>query len=133
MNLSKSTCRNFAIGGIVCAGISIVIGGALLDIVGFVIGFIALTSAKKMIAAMPGDAYVENILKLAKIAVVVSLVAFIANILTAVFLTPVLVDQASSMVAKSASTFEEIVQRHKAKHFQRFMATLIRREIRTQT
>ena len=46
MNLSKSTCRNFAIGGIVCAGISIVIGGALLDIVGFVIGFIALTSAK---------------------------------------------------------------------------------------
>ena len=41
MNLSKSTCRNFAIGGIVCAGISIVIGGALLDIVGFVIGFIA--------------------------------------------------------------------------------------------
>ena len=104
MNLSKSTCRNFAIGGIVCAGISIV-GGALLDIVGFVIGFIALTSAKKMIAAMPGDAYVENVLKLAKIAVVVSLVAFIANILTAVFLTPVLVDQASSMVAKSASTF----------------------------
>ena len=90
---------------IVCAGISIVIGGALLDIVGFVIGFIALTSAKKMIAAMPGDAYVENVLKLAKIAVVVSLVAFIANILTAVFLTPVLVDQASSMVAKSASTF----------------------------
>ena len=118
MNLSKSTCRNFAIGGIVCAGISIVIGGALLDIVGFVIGFIALTSAKKMLAAMPGDAYVENVLKLAKIAVVVSLVAFIANILTAVFLTPVLVDQASSMVAKSASTFEEIVQRHKAKHFQ---------------
>lgn len=107
MNLSKSTCRNFAIGGIVCAGISIVIGGALLDIVGFVIGFIALTSAKKMITAMPGDAdaYVENVLKLAKIAVVVSLVAFIANILTAVFLTPVLVDQASSMVAKSASTF----------------------------
>ena len=45
MNLSKSTCRNFAIGGIICAGISIVIGGALLDIVGFVIGFIALTSA----------------------------------------------------------------------------------------
>ena len=44
-------------------------------------------------------------MKLAKIAVVVSLVAFIANILTAVFLTPVLVDQASSMVAKSASTF----------------------------
>ena len=38
-----------------------------------------------MIAAMPGDAYVENVLKLAKIAVVVSLVAFIANILTAVF------------------------------------------------
>lgn len=105
MNLSKSTCRNFAICGIICAGISIVIGGALLDIVGFVIGFIALTSAKKMIAAMPGDAYVENVLKLAKIAVVVSLVAFIANILTAVFLTPVLVDQASSMVAKSASTF----------------------------
>ena len=105
MNLSKSTCRNFAIGGIVCAGISTVIGGALLDIVGFVIGFIALTSAKKMIAAMPGDAYVENVLKLAKIAVVVSLVAFIANILTAVFLTPVLVDQANSMVAKSASTF----------------------------
>lgn len=105
MNLSKSTCRNFAIGGIVCAGISIAIGGALLDIVGFVIGFIALTSAKKMIAAMPGDAYVENVLKLAKIAVVVSLVAFIANILTAVFLTPVLVDQANSMVAKSASTF----------------------------
>ena len=105
MNLSKSTCRNFAIGGIVCAGFSIVIGGALLDIVGFVIGFIALTSAKKMIAAMPGDAYVENVLKLAKIAVVVSLVAFIANILTAVFLTPVLVDQANSMVAKSASTF----------------------------
>ena len=87
------------------AGIGIVVGGALLDIVGFVIGFIALTSAKKMIAAMPGDAYVENVLKLAKIAVVVSLVAFIANILTAVFLTPVLVDQASSMVAKSASTF----------------------------
>lgn len=105
MNLSKSTCRNFAIGGIVGAGISIVIGGALLDIVGFIIGFIALTSAKKMIAVMPGDAYVENVLKLAKIAVVVSLVAFIANILTAVFLTPVLVDQANSMVAKSASTF----------------------------
>ncbi len=105
MNLSKSTCRNLAIGGIVCAGISIVIGGALLDIVGFVIGFIALTSAKKMISAMPGDVYVENVMKLAKIAVVVSLVAFIANILTAVFLTPVLVDQANSMVAQSASTF----------------------------
>ena len=74
MNLSKSTCRNFAIGGIVCAGISIVIGGALLDIVGFVIGFVALVSARKMNAATPTDAYVENAYKLAKIAVVVSLV-----------------------------------------------------------
>ena len=105
MNLSKSTCRNFAIGGIVCAGISIVIGGALLDIVGFVIGFIALMNTKKMLDTTPGDSYIENANKLAKIAVVVSLVAFIANILTAVFLAPVLYDQASNVVAQSSSTF----------------------------
>lgn len=105
MNLSKSTCRNFAIGGIVCAGISIVIGGALLDIVGFVIGFVALVSARKMNAATPTDAYVENAYKLARIAVVVSLVAFITNMLTAVFLAPVLYDQASNIVAQSSSTF----------------------------
>ena len=105
MNMSKSTCRNLAIGGIVCAGISLVIGGALLDIVGFVIGFIAFTSARKMNAATPSDPYVENAYKLAKIAVVVSLVAFIANVLTAVFLAPVLYDQASSIVAQNSSTF----------------------------
>lgn len=105
MNISKPTCRNLAIGGIVCAGISLVIGGALLDIVGFVLGFIALTSAKKMFAVNPNDSYVENAFKLAKIAVVVSLVAFIANVLTAVFLAPVLYDQASSMVVQSSSTF----------------------------
>lgn len=105
MKMNKSTCRNLAIGGIVCAGVSLVIGGALLDIVGFALGFAAFSSARKMNVSASSDPYVENAYKLAKIAIVVSLVAFIANILTALFLAPVLYGQIANVTASSSSVF----------------------------
>ncbi len=105
MKMNKSTCRNLAIAGIVCAGISLVIGGALLDIVGFVLGFLSFSNSKKMGGATSGDPYVENAYKLAKIAIVVSLVAFIANLLTAVFLAPVLYEQMAGVATSSSSVF----------------------------
>lgn len=88
MNLGLNKCRNLAIVSITCAGISLVIGGALLDTVGFIIGFLALSSARKHVAANASDIYAQNALKLCKIGVVLCLVACIANLLTAVFLAP---------------------------------------------
>lgn len=90
--MSESRCRNFAIISIVCAGVSLVIGGALLDIVGFIFGIIAFTNIKKALAVKPDDAYVQNAFKLAKIGLVLCCVACIANMLTAAFLMPALME-----------------------------------------
>lgn len=86
--MNEKKYRSFGIASIVCAGVSLVIFGALLDIVGFVLGMVAYRGAKNLAMANPADPYAQNALKLAKIGVVLSLVAFIANMLTAVFLMP---------------------------------------------
>ena len=86
--MNEKKCRSLCIASIVCAGVSLVIFGALLDIVGFVLGMLAFRGAKGLLAANPTDPYAQNAFKLARIGVVLSLVAFIANMLTAVFLMP---------------------------------------------
>lgn len=87
--MNEKKCRSLGIASIVCAGVSLVIFGALLDIVGFVLGMLAFRGAKGLLAANPTDPYAQNAFKLARIGVVLSLVAFfIANMLTAVFLMP---------------------------------------------
>ena len=86
--MNEKKCRSLGIASIVCAGVSLVIFRALLDIVGFVLGMLAFRGAKGLLAANPADPYAQNAFKLARIGVVLSLVAFIANMLTAVFLMP---------------------------------------------
>ena len=89
--MDAKKCRTFGIISIVCAGVSLFLFGALLDIVGFVAGLVALINAKKL-AANISDPYARDAVKLAKIGVVLSLVAFIANSLTAAFLAPTLLE-----------------------------------------
>lgn len=83
-------CRTFGIVSIVCACVSLILFGALLDVIGFVFGMIALNKSKKLVVAASQDIYARDAMKLAKIGVVLSLVAFIANLLTAAFLAPAL-------------------------------------------
>ena len=44
--MNEKKCRSLGIASIVCAGVSLVIFGALLDIVGFVLGMLAFRGAK---------------------------------------------------------------------------------------
>lgn len=55
--MNEKKCRSLGIASIVCAGISLVIFGALLDIVGFVLGMLAFRGAKGLLAANPADPY----------------------------------------------------------------------------
>lgn len=89
--MDAKKCRTLGIVSIVCAGVSLIVFGALLDIVAFIIGFMALLNARKL-AASNTDPYAQDAVKLAKIGVVLSLVAFIANALTAAFLAPALLE-----------------------------------------
>ena len=91
-SMDAKKCRTLGIVSIVCAGISLIVFGALLDIVAFIIGFVALTGARKLVMANTDDVYARDAMKLAKIGVVLSLVAFIANALTAAFLAPALLE-----------------------------------------
>ncbi|MDO4443269.1 MAG: hypothetical protein Q4B69_05275 [Slackia sp.] len=90
--MDAKKCRTLGVVSIVCAGVSLLFFGALLDIVGFIIGLIALTNAKKLVAMNYSDPYANDAVKLAKIGVVLSLVALIANLLTAAFLAPALLE-----------------------------------------
>lgn len=85
-------CRMLGIVSIVCAGVSLILLGAILDIVGAVIGGIALYYGTKLLKTMPNDVYAQDAVKLAKIGLVLSLVAMIANILTVVFLAPAVLE-----------------------------------------
>ena len=73
--MNEKKCRSLGIASIVCAGVSLVIFGALLDIIGFVLGMLAFRGAKGLLAANPTDPYAQNAFKLARM-------------LTAVFLMP---------------------------------------------
>ena len=68
--MNEKKCRSLGIASIVCAGVSLVIFGALLDIVGFVLGMLAFRGAKGLLAANPADPYAQNAFKLARIGVV---------------------------------------------------------------
>lgn len=70
--MNEKKCRSLGIASIVCAGVSLVIFGALLDIVGFVLGMLAFRGAKGLLAANPTDPYAQNAFKLARIGVVLS-------------------------------------------------------------
>lgn len=96
MNFSDSSCRGLAVAGIVCGGVSLVVFGALLDIVGFVIGLVAFMGARKLSAEHPENAVAQNALRLSKIAMIVCLLAGIANFLTALFLYPMLMQTMAS-------------------------------------
>ena len=89
-------CRTLGIVSIVCAGVSLIVFGALLDIVGFIIGLVALNKGKSF-ARNSTDAYAQDAVKLAKIGVVLCLVAMVANLLTAAFLVPSLLQGAGSI------------------------------------
>lgn len=89
--MDAKKCRTLGIVSIICAGVSLIVFGALLDIVGFGIGLVALLNARKL-ALSASDPYALDAMKLAKIGVVLSLVAFIANSLTAAFLAPALLE-----------------------------------------
>lgn len=91
--MDAKKCRTLGIVSIVCAGVSLILFGAWLDIVAFIIGLVALVSARKL-AAGSTDPFAHDAVKLAKIGVVLSLVAFIANALTAAFLAPALLEGA---------------------------------------
>ncbi|MDO5042018.1 MAG: hypothetical protein Q4D92_00715 [Slackia sp.] len=94
--MDAKKCRTLGIVSIVCAGVSLIMFGALLDVVAFIIGMIAMVNARKL-TVNSTDPYAHDAVKLAKIGVVLSLVAFIANMLTAVFLAPALLEGTVSM------------------------------------
>ena len=86
--MQQKTCHTFAIVSLVCAGVSLIFFGAILDVVGFIFGIIAYVNIKNIIQSGHGSAAATNTLKLAKIGLILCLVAAIANVLTAAFLAP---------------------------------------------
>lgn len=84
MNLSANKCRNFAIISLAAGVISLIAGGALLSTAGFLVGFMAFLSSRKLEAANPEDIYAHNAFNLSKIAMVVCLVITIASLMTVI-------------------------------------------------
>lgn len=98
MNASDIKNRNFAIAGIVCAGVSIMVGGTFLDVVGIVFGGLAYSRSRKSLAANPANAEARNAFRLARIALITCSIAAVLNLLAAIFLMPAILEQAQSMV-----------------------------------
>ena len=90
--MSQKTCHGLAIAGLILGGVSILMGGALLDTIGFICALIAFLNIKKILVAHPGDPLAMNTLKLSKIALVVCCVLAVANLLTAIFLAPAIMN-----------------------------------------
>ncbi len=90
--MSQKTCHGLAIAGLILGCCSLLFGGAALDIIGFIIALIAFLNIKKIIQDCGNDVYAQNTLKLSKIALVVCCVLCAANLLTAIFLVPTMMN-----------------------------------------
>ena len=86
--MNQKTCHTLAMAGLILGGISVIFGGFLFDIVGFVCSILAFRNSKKFLAEHPMDPYSLNTFKLAKIALVVCCVLGVANVMTAAILLP---------------------------------------------
>ncbi len=86
--MSQKTCHVFAIVSLISAGVSLLLFGAMLDIVGLLFGILSFINIKKIQQSGQGGPAAQNTLKLAKIGIVVCVVAGLANMLTAAFLMP---------------------------------------------
>ena len=102
MNANPQVCRGFAMAGLICSAVSLIIGGTLLSILGIAFGAYAYFSAKKLLQANAQDAYAFAAFKLARNVLVFSIIAAVMNLLTAVFFYPALMGSVSSVSSSSA-------------------------------
>ena len=86
--MSQKTCHVFAIVSLISAGVSLLLFGAMLDVVRLIFGILAFTNIKKIQQSGNGGPAALNTLKLAKMGIVLCIVAGLANVLTAAFLMP---------------------------------------------
>ena len=88
MKISINTCRNFATTSLICAAVSLLAGGVLLDLLGLAFGFYAFTHARRLAAANPQDQMAAYVLKLTRNAIIFCIVAAVINALGMLLVTP---------------------------------------------
>ena len=88
MKANASTCRGFALAGLICAAVSLLMGGALLSALGILLAWYGYANSKKLLKANPQDLQAAIAFKLARNAIIFGAIAAGLNLITAVFLFP---------------------------------------------
>ncbi len=102
MKPSPNTCRGFALAGLLCVGISLIIGGALLSLLGIVFAAYGYVNAKRLVQANAQDVYAAAALRLSRNVLIFGIIAGVLNLLTAVLFYPALMDAVSTSSNVSA-------------------------------
>ena len=109
MDLKKA--RNMAMASIICAAVSLFIGGVLLDIVAVILGVVAYRKLKESSETPTAEnqttnhSYtVDSVKKLSKTGIIVAVVAFVLNFVSAMYLMPMLLDQVSGISTGTTSS-----------------------------
>lgn len=88
MKVNINTCRNFATTSLICAAVSLLAGGVLLDALGVAFGFYAYVNARRIVAANPQDLNAVRVLKLTRNSIIFCVVAAVLNAATILIVLP---------------------------------------------
>lgn len=88
MKANASNCRGFALAGLICAAVSLLMGGALLSAMGILLAWYGYANSRKLLKANPQDLQAAIAFKLARNAIIFGAIAAGLNLITAVFLFP---------------------------------------------
>ena len=102
MNTSLQKLRKFALASSLCALVSLFIGGTMLDVVGFVLGYHSYSKVKQLRIDNPEDSYTQAVFRLARNSIWFCVIAAALNLLAAFILLPSILDGLSEASTSSA-------------------------------
>ena len=101
MDTDLQKLRKFALISSLCAIVSLFIGGTMLDLIGFVLGYHSYSKVKQVRADNPEDSYAQAVFRLARNSLWFCIIAAILNLLAAFILLPSLIDTLSESTTSS--------------------------------
>ena len=102
MNTSLQKLRRFAIASSLCAIVSLFIGGTVLDLIGFVLGYHSYSKVKQVRNDNPEDPYTQAVFRLARNSLWFCVIAAVLNLLAAFVLLPSMMGDFSETSTSSA-------------------------------
>ncbi len=93
MDKNLQRFRWFALAGSLCAVVSLFVGGVMLDLLGFILGYSSYSKVKRLRAENPNDPYIQVVFRLARNSMCFCVIAAVLNLAAALLFLPSMMDE----------------------------------------